>query len=62
MMAQSARAALLWAFDLVILDLLMPGMGGLNFLAERQNEKTLRAIPVAVLTESHLNEGGTFTV
>ena len=38
--------------DLVVLDLKMPGMNGLEFLAWRQNSPSLRALPVVVLTGS----------
>ena len=36
--------------SLVLLDLLMPGMDGWRFLAERQRQPSLGAIPVLVLT------------
>jgi CheY-like chemotaxis protein len=35
---------------LILLDLMMPRMGGAEFLAERRHDPALAAIPVAVLT------------
>lgn len=40
--------------DLILLDLKMPGQGGLEFLAAIKQDETLRAIPVVVVTTSLL--------
>ena len=40
--------------DLILLDLKMPGQGGLEFLAAVKQDETLRAIPVVVVTTSLL--------
>jgi len=40
--------------DLILLDLILPGMGGFEFLAELRKDPTSAAIPVIVL--SNLNE------
>ena len=40
--------------DLILLDLKMPGQGGLELLAAIKQDETLRAIPVVVVTTSLL--------
>ena len=40
--------------SLVLLDLLMPGMDGFEFLAELRNREDSRAVPVVVLTAKDL--------
>lgn len=40
--------------DLILLDIKMPGQGGLEFLAAIKQDATLRAIPVVVVTTSLL--------
>ncbi len=42
--------------DLIILDLNMPGVMGLHALKEIRNNKTLKYIPIAVLTTSTLEK------
>lgn len=39
--------------SLIILDLMMPRMNGVDFRARQQNDARLAAIPVIVLTASH---------
>ena len=41
---------------LILLDLKMPKMGGLEFLQEVKKDKTLRRIPVVVFTTSTFEE------
>ncbi|HOG04345.1 MAG TPA: response regulator [Accumulibacter sp.] len=41
--------------DLILLDLKMPGQGGLEFLATLKADTELRAIPVVVVTSSLLD-------
>lgn len=40
--------------DLVLLDLNMPRMGGRDVLAWARTQEALRALPIVVLTSSHL--------
>jgi signal transduction histidine kinase/AraC-like DNA-binding protein len=42
--------------DLVLLDLMMPGLDGFGVLAAMQADETLRSIPVIVLTAQELTE------
>ena len=37
-------------FDIILLDLLMPEMSGINFLRERRKNKSWTGIPVIILT------------
>ena len=39
-------------FDLILLDLNMPGMGGKEFLKQIKADETLRQIPVVIVTTS----------
>ncbi len=41
--------------DLILLDLKMPGQGGLGFLQAAKRDERLRAIPVVVVTTSMLD-------
>lgn len=41
--------------DMILLDLKMPGLNGLEFLAEMKQDQHLRAIPVVVITTSALD-------
>ena len=42
--------------DLILLDLQLPGMNGLEFLREVRNHQHTRAIPIVVLTNSEKEE------
>ncbi|MFA7280206.1 MAG: response regulator [Sterolibacterium sp.] len=41
--------------DMILLDLKMPGLGGLEFLAQIKQDERLRIIPVVVITTSALD-------
>jgi CheY-like chemotaxis protein len=41
--------------DMILLDLKMPGLGGLEFLAQVKQDERLRVIPVVVITTSALD-------
>jgi len=42
--------------DIILLDIFMPVMGGLNFLNKINEDKTLRGIPIFVLSNSDENK------
>jgi CheY-like chemotaxis protein/anti-sigma regulatory factor (Ser/Thr protein kinase) len=52
--------------DLILVDLIMPGMSGHQVLIEKYNDPQIRSIPVAILSsrdpEGHLNTDTTLTV
>ncbi|HEX7670859.1 MAG TPA: response regulator [Polyangiaceae bacterium] len=47
---EGLRALRVRAYDLILLDLWLPGMNGWSFRAEQRAEKTLSTIPVVVMT------------
>ena len=50
--AEGLRMALQYPYRLVISDLHMPVMGGLNFIAALRSREKTRGVPVLVLTSS----------
>jgi len=54
MLAESGRQALRmlrrYSFDLVLLDIMMPGMDGISVLAEMKHDDRLRHLPVIMIT------------
>jgi DNA-binding response OmpR family regulator len=48
--AEALRKARAFHPDVVLLDLMMPGMSGWDFCAERKNDPELERIPVIVLS------------
>ncbi len=51
--AEGLRLALQHPYRLVISDLQMPVMGGLNFIATLRSREKTRHVPVLVLTSAH---------
>jgi two-component system chemotaxis response regulator CheY len=51
--AEGLHRALLTPYRLVITDLEMPVMGGLNFIAALRSREKTRYLPVLVLTSAH---------
>lgn len=49
---QGLRKAAIWSPDLILLDVMMPGMDGLSTLKELQDNPYLREIPVLFMTAS----------
>ena len=44
------------SYDLILLDLMMPGMDGFEFLSQIKHDEALRRIPVVVITSAELTD------
>src|SRR5512138_3072107 len=54
--AEALERVLAQPADMVLLDLLMPGMDGVTFLRERQVHPRLASVPVIVLSAADADE------
>ena len=54
--SEGLRRAREWRPDIILLDLLMPDMSGVDLLPLLQNDATIAAIPVIILTSKVLTD------